>query len=461
MGEPSTETPTASAMAPVAEAKRLRLVDALRGIALLGILLMNIPGFAMPNYFSESFRSDPTNVNFWVSHVIGVLFEGKMRALFGMVFGAGVLLFVSKKEQTGRPVTGLFYRRMFWLVVFGLVHAHLILWVGDILYLYGVCGMILYLFRNMNPKYLVLIVVLMAVTDFAANTVLYRIVRDKRIAYVEAIHAQTDGKSLTEEQEKALADWRGLEKSFIPNREDAEENTRKMKSDYAAVASYVRPLAFKLQTMFLPLMVWDSLALMLLGLALYRWGFLSGAWANRNYWKVIAIGYGLGLPLVIYSHYYSYLHFPTHEAFLQEMEEVPIRWTGLIYPFQRILLVMAHVAAIVLLYKSRCMQGLFRRLEAVGQMAFTNYIMQSVICTLFFFGYGLNYFAELEYYQLYYVVAGIWIFQLIVSPLWLKYFLYGPLEWLWRSLTYWRVQPFRRPDAVATDGPLSGNRIPE
>ena len=130
MGEPTAESAGTTA-APVSDVRRLRLIDALRGVALLGILLMNIPSFAMPNYFSESYRTDPTNVNFWVSEVISVLFEGKMRALFGMVFGAGVLLFVTKKEQTGKPVTGLFYRRMFWLILFGLIHAHLILWIGS------------------------------------------------------------------------------------------------------------------------------------------------------------------------------------------------------------------------------------------------------------------------------------------------------------------------------------------
>src|SRR5262249_14919267 len=119
-------------------------------------------------------------------------------------------------------------------------------------------------------------------------------------------------------------------------------------------------------------------------------------------------------------------------------------WTNLIYPFQRILLVMAHVSTIILLYKSRFAQSLFRRLEAVGQMAFTNYIMHSVICTLVFFGYGLNQYAEWQYYQLYFLVLAIWILQLIASPLWLHYFQFGPLEWLWRSLTYWRRQPFRR-----------------
>jgi uncharacterized protein len=114
MNDIPTENPAppAAALAPVSETQRLRLIDALRGVALLGILLMNIPGFVMRNYFSESFKSDPENVNFWVSAVISVGFEGKMRALFGMIFGAGVLLFVSNKVQAGRSVTGLFYRRI-------------------------------------------------------------------------------------------------------------------------------------------------------------------------------------------------------------------------------------------------------------------------------------------------------------------------------------------------------------
>jgi uncharacterized protein len=105
---------------------------------------------------------------------------------------------------------------------------------------------------------------------------------------------------------------------------------------------------------------------------------------------------------------------------------------------------MAHVAALVLLYQSNVMRGLFRRLEAVGQMAFTNYIMHSVICTLFFFGYGLNFYARLDFYQIFFVVGFIWVLQLILSPIWLRAFYFGPLEWLWRSLTYWRIQPMRR-----------------
>jgi uncharacterized protein len=445
MNDIPTQNLAQPAAAPVSETERLKLIDALRGVALLGILLMNIPGFSMPEYSFESFKTDPSNPNFWLSAVISVGFEGKMRALFGMIFGAGVLLFVSKKELAGRSVTGLFYRRMFWLVLFGLIHAHLILWIGDILYLYGICGMLVYLCRKVRPMYLVLGVPLVALVDFTAGTLFYQHIREKRIAYVEASAAVAENKPLTQAQKDALAQWRELEKTMLPNREDARENTRKMKSDYTTVAHHLRPLAWKSETIFVPIEIWDSLALMLLGLALYQWGFLSGQWSNRDYLKVAAIGYAIGLPLAMYSFYHSYLYSPNLETALRRMELVPIEWTRLIYPFQRIFLVMAHVAAITLLYKASYAQRLFRCLEAAGQMAFTNYIMQSVICTLFFFGYGLNYYGELEYYQIYFVVLAIWTLQLIVSPLWLRYFLFGPLEWVWRSLTYWKLQPFLRP----------------
>jgi uncharacterized protein len=430
--------------APVAEASRIQVIDVLRGVALLGILLMNIPGFSMAQYSWEAFKNDPTQFNFWLMAFIEVVFEGKMRAMFGMVFGAGVLLFVAAKEQSGKPVHGLFYRRMFWLVIFGLIHAHLILWIGDILYLYGVCGMVVYLLRRVPPRYLAAALPLVAIVDFASGALHYRSIRGTRIAYTEAKRVEAAGGTLNAAQKKALADWREIETSMIPNREDAKQNTAKMKSGYATVAGYLRPLAWQIQTKFLPLEIWDSLALMLLGLALYRWGFFSGRWSRPQYWKVAVIGYGIGLPLVIYSVYYDFKHFSTLEANLAQMERVPIYWTGLIYPFQRLLLVMAHASAIILLYQGGWFGGLFRRLAAVGQMAFTNYIMHSLICTFFFFGYGLNYYAELEYYQLYYLVAVIWIVQLIVSPICLCYFRFGPLEWVWRSLTYWRLQPMRR-----------------
>jgi uncharacterized protein len=438
------ETTIATVPAPVAETSRVKVIDALRGVALLGILLMNIPGFSMPNYSFESFKNDPSQFNFWLMTFIEIVFEGKMRAMFGMVFGAGVLLFVASKEENGKPAHLLFYRRMLWLVLFGLIHAHLILWIGDILYLYGICGMLVYLLRNVKPRYLAMALPLVAITDFASGTWNYQSIRAKRIAYSDAKRAEAAHLQLTETQAKALADWREIETSMIPNREDAKQNTAKMKSGYSTVAGYLRPIAVQIQTKYLPIEIWDSLALMMLGLALYRWGFFAGAWSRQDYLKVVGVGYGLGLPLVMFSAYYGFRNFSTVEANLALMEQVPIQWIGLIYPFQRLLLVMAHASALILLYQAGTARRLFQRLEAVGQVAFTNYIMHSVICTLFFFGYGLNFYGELAYYQLYYLVAAIWILQLILSPIWLGLFRFGPLEWMWRSLTYWRLQPMRR-----------------
>jgi uncharacterized protein len=114
-----------------------------------------------------------------------------------------------------------------------------------------------------------------------------------------------------------------------------------------------------------------------------------------------------------------------------------------IYPFERTLLMVGHVSLILLLLKSGWFKTFFNMLAAVGRMAFSNYILQSLICSFIFFGYGFGYFARLQYYQLFFLVAVIWALQLIISPIWLTYFRFGPLEWAWRSLTYWKRQPMR------------------
>ena len=431
---------------PVAQAERIRAIDILRGVALLGILLMNIPFFAMPDNYGDAFTSDPTNVNFWVYAGITVLFEGKMRALFSMIFGVGIILFMARKEKDGKSATALFFRRMGWLVLFGLLDSHVLLWMGDILYYYGIIGMIAFWFRKMKPTYLALGVPLVAIIGFALNVFFYQSVRDKRLAYVAVQTAQNQGRPLTSAQQQAVKDWQEVQKSFLPNKAEVAEHTRLMKSpNYLTVASRYRKETWEGQTQYLIFGIWDPLALMLLGMALYKWGFVTGQWPRRRYWQTMLIGYGLGLPLVTFNFYYGYSqHIADTDGFIRYMEQNPILWAGLIYPFQRILLVMAHASLIILVIQSGWVPGLLNRLSAVGQMAFTNYVMHTVICTLFFFGYGLNYYAELEFYQLYYVVATIWAIQLIASPIWLRHFYFGPLEWAWRSLTYWQRQPMRR-----------------
>src|SRR5688572_14686143 len=438
------------AAAPVAESERIEIVDVVRGVALLGILLMNIPFFAMPERFTEPWRADTGNANFWVYAVNTILFEGKMRAFFSAVFGAGIVLFTTGKEKAGRSATGLFYKRMVWLTLFGLAHAHLLLWMGDILYFYGLIGMIAFLLRRVAPRWLALGVPLVAVIGFVASTLFYQNIRQKRLAWREAVTAQAAGRPLSAAQDSALVAWREVEKEFLPNDAERSEHTALMKGSYGQVASFVRDKAADGEFKYLLFSIPDMLALMLLGIALYRWGFLTLEWSTSAYVRTAVIGYAVGLTAVTVSFVHGVLVTPTVAAGLATMEREPIAWTGALYDVQRIALMMAHVSVIMLVYRAGWLRWLFTRLRAVGQMAFTNYIVQTVICSLVFFGYGLNQFAEWEYYQLYWLVLGIWALQLVVSPLWLRGFQFGPLEWLWRTLTYGARQPFvRRPAARA------------
>ena len=423
---------------------RIDIIDVIRGVALLGILILNIPYFSLEEYFSEPWNQDTSDTNFWVHAVNIVFFEGKMRALFSMVFGAGIILFTTNKEKTGKSATWLFYKRMIWLTLFGLAHAHVLLWLGDILYFYGVIGMLAFLFRKMKPKYLAMGVPIVAIIGFVANTLFIQNIRGKYLDYKEVIALQEQGTALDADQLSVIETWNEVQKEFLPNKEEVAEHTALMKGSYSDVASHIRPKAVDGHFKYLIFSIWDMLALMLLGIALYKWGFLTMKWTQKQYIRTIWIGYGIGLPLVIFSFIYNTIHFPNVEAALKHIEQHSINWVALIYDFQRILIMMAHVALVILLYQKGYFTRLMNGLRAVGQTAFSNYIMHSVICTLVFFGYGLNQYAEWEYYQLYYLVIGIWIFQLVISPIWLKYFLFGPLEWLWRCLTYGRIQPFVR-----------------
>ena len=431
--------------APVAESERIEIVDVIRGVAVLGILLMNIPFFGLPDRFDEAWRANTASPNFWVYAVNTILFEGKMRALFSAVFGAGIVLFTEGKEKSGRSATGLFYRRMMWLSLFGLVHAHLVLWFGDILYFYGLVGMLAFLFRKRAPRWLAMGVPVVAVIGFTAGSLFYSLnIRAKRLAWRDAVTAQAAGRALTPRQDSALVAWRALEKEMIPNQAEIAQQTTLMRGSYGQVGSIVRKKASDMEFKYLPMAIWDMLALMLLGIALFRWGFLTLQWSNRAYAWTAVIGYTVGLTAVTYTFIHTVRVIPNLSAGLAYIERTPIQWWRGLYDVQRIALMMAHVSVIMLMYRAGWLRGLFARLRAVGRMAFTNYVMQSVICSLVFFGYGLKQFGAWQYYQLYYLVAGIWLLQLVVSPWWLQKFQFGPLEWAWRSLTYWRRPPMRR-----------------
>jgi len=180
----------------------------------------------------------------------------------------------------------------------------------------------------------------------------------------------------------------------------------------------------------------DALGMMLIGMGLLQVGFLSGQLPYRVYAWTAAIGYGIGLPMGALSAW---------EAWWHGFESLALfRWMILPYDLQRLTLGLGHAAVVMMIVKAGALKWITRPLAAVGQTALSNYLGTSVICTLIFNGYGLGLFGKLAFCQLFYVVAAVWAVNLIVSPLWLKYFRFGPVEWVWRSLTYWKMQPMRR-----------------
>jgi uncharacterized protein len=424
---------------PVKEEERLYPLDILRGIAVLGILLVNIREFSLPPHYAEAWKADPNTLNFWVRNTILILIEGKMRALFSLVFGAGKLLFTYQKKHS----TPLFYRRMLVLLLIGLVDAHLFLWVNDMLFMYSICGMLVYLFRNIKPIYLSLGVPLLVIVGFISNSLFMLNAKDTRRAYLDALHVQSKGEVLRADHIRALEKWRNIEVHLIPNEADSRMKTQKYKGTYAEVASHVRKQAFKQESSFLLYTLPDPVAFMLLGMALFKWGYFT-SWSNLRHRKVLYWGLILGLPLAIFNAVYAHHFFPNYDSMLRFLETRGVNWTYLSYELQRICLTLALVSGFYLLYRQRSLTLTLPLLQNIGRLSLSNYLGQSLICAAVFYGFGLNFYNEWKYGEVLLFVPLVWLFQIIFSTLWLHHFLAGPAEWLWRCLTYGKILAIRR-----------------
>jgi uncharacterized protein len=428
---------------PVASAERIKSIDMVRGCATLGILLMNIPGFGIDWSQLYTILSGPhAGKDYYTAAAIFTFFEGTMRGLFSMLFGAGMVLFMQNKQTAagGPTVADYYYRRLLWLVLFGLFNAYILLWSGDILFFYGLCGMILFAFRKVKPYWLIVIGLVCIGLGLFKNQNWYDDTKDTRINYIEAVAAQKANKELTEEQQAALGAWPEMEKGQKPDTANVNRNVRKMNSGYATVFTHLLPQNVGSEVNYMYHGIWDILCMMFIGMGLFGLGFFSNKLSTSAYVMLLLIGYGIGIPLGWSYFYDGYVSQTTSFAAYIDSFRVP---PGQVYDFRRFLLCLGHVSLLMLIFRSRIVPWLMKALANVGQMAFTNYLMQSIICTWFFFGYGFGYYNKLRFHELYYVVFSVWIFQLIFSSIWLRYFRFGPFEWLWRSLTYWKKQPMK------------------
>lgn len=421
---------------PTQRKARINSLDVIRGIALLGILLMNINGMGLPFSYSDptvAGGSDGLNLKVWI--VNNMLFEGTMRGLFTLLFGAGVILLTTRLEKKGAGIStaDIYYRRILWLLIFGLINVWVLLWHGDILYPYALFALMLFPFRYTSIKKLIILGCLLLGLGTLWDVSDYQ--NDLKIQK-QAIEAQTlkeQGITLTEAQETSIKDWEKFETKKSP--EEVQEMIHEMHQGYWEVLLAKVKMNQFMQTWFpYRIWFWDILSYMLLGMAFFKLRIFHGERTNLYYLIMLVIGYAVGLTIN---------YFETQLLLDSNFDSLITSKTNQTYQIGRLFTTIGHVGLFMLFIKSGILGFLQKALAAVGTMALTNYLMHSLITSIIFYGFGFSLYGELQRFELYYIVGGIWIFQLISSPIWLKYFQYGPVEWLWRSLTYQKKQPFR------------------
>ncbi len=425
------------AAAPVTGSERIGSLDVLRGVAILGILVMNIYAFAMPfpAYSNPLLMGGTDTLNIGTWFFTHILFDQKFMSIFAMLFGAGIILMTGRAEKKGVAYGRIFYRRQLWLLVIGALHAYFI-WFGDILFMYAVVGMLAFLFRNRTPRTLIIVACcllpLVLLMSFGMGFSMHKF--QGQAAEVQVLIDA--GEAVSEEQQELLDEWNAQRAMMAPDAGTIAKDVAMHLSGYAEITAQRIPLAMMLQFFMVIFFGWRVLALMLLGMALMKTGVLSAARSARFYRNLMLVGYGIGLPLTIYSAADLYAH-DFRAIYVFQSGSIPNY-------FGSILVGLGHIALVMLLIKGGIVQNLLQRFAAVGRMALSNYLLHSVILTTVFYGYGLGLYGSISRFgQMSFVVAVVGL-QLFLSPWWLARYRFGPVEWLWRSLTYWKRQPMLR-----------------
>ncbi len=421
---------------PVGIEERLRSLDVLRGVAVCGILLMNIPLMGMIGLSARPPLPAVPNLD-WIAFLIqDTAFAGTMRGLFTLLFGAGMLIMLRRIDEPGGEETGQSYlTRCFALMLLGVANFALFMWPGEILFSYGAAGLVLLLFRKAKTRVLLT----------AAAAILAAVVLDLSGASIDRAAALRDapaaaalkaeGKTLTKEQEAALATRTAMSESLRPPAARVEKE-RAQRTSFPGVLVWSTKLWIDWNFANHPI-AWlgQCLGYMLIGMALFRSGVLSGAKSLKFYAILAVSGYGLGLALrgSISAAQWSTGFELNPEVMLWRV------WTNEI---GRLAMTIGLTGLVLVLFKAGAFGRLAGALQAIGRMALTNYVGQSVITSVLFYGFGM--LARFSFAELMGIAVLIWIVQGVFSLLWLKRYEMGPLEWGLRLLTYGRWRPLDR-----------------
>ena len=438
----------------IGDSERIASLDVVRGIAILFILVMNMPW--MGGY--EFILFDPryptwTTADYWATLFTRTFLEGTQRGLLELLFGAGIMIMARRAMTPDGPVevADLHYRRNLSLCLFGLANAFVLLWYGDILLVYGLAAVFLFPFRKLTPKAQCAVAALFLAVLVLHNFQGYReqgakLQQVERIAAAEAV-----GKTISDEDKAALKEHRErVERRTQLPADNAQAKEKIAKADKAHHAGFTAYWSAQfdgwmfLMTQFFWMIEAEIIATMLIGMALFQWGIIQGRARRSLYWALLVAGYGLGLAL-------------RGSFWLERLEFQPTgpAWQSIVFDISRLAVTLGHLALVHLILGSLAGRRLLRPFEAAGRIPLTIYLFTSLLMMWFVFApWGLDLFGAWGQAQMLGVSLAVIAAELVAANLWLRYYRNGPMEWLWKSLAYQRREPFRKNGAEPA-GPVA------
>ncbi len=405
---------------PVQRQERVEILDLLRGFALLGIFMVNMPLMNAP-FLTEmaefSLWTDPVNEK--AGWIIDFFFTGKFYTLFSMLFGIGFYFFMKKADESGNSVLGLFKRRLGWLLAIGVLHV-ILLWYGDILVFYALFGFLMILFRKKSNKSLIIWAVCVLMLPLLFSSVLVLLIKFALTVPEVAQEMQA-----------------GFEASSIHMNQLFDHII-----EVYTTGSFTEIIKIRLQEyqnilggifFFYP----NVLAMFLVGMVLARRKVFEDLAANRLFFKKMLF---YSLPVALVANW-MYAYYSAQSSYINFDWPLVLSLTG--FAFGGPSMTFVYISLIVFCYQKGYFKILSKAIQKTGRMALTNYLMQSVIATTIFFSYGLGLYGQVDIVQGMMLVTGIYVVQVIWSHFWLKYYRFGPMEWLWRTLTYGKKQKMK------------------
>jgi len=395
---------------------RIKSLDVLRGVGVLGMLAVHIQLFAFPSVarWNPTAYGDFRGVNWWVWIVTAVLADGKFITIFAMLLGVSIVMMAGEAGNRAVPAWRVHMRRMSVLFVLGLSHAYL-LWYGDMLVPLALSGAVVFFARRLSPTWLLVLGGLAFATASALSFGLTW--------------------STAQSDPVALAAWRA---QWTPRPSVIALEIAQYRGGWAEQMAQRVPAALETETLdFVTRLLWQMTGLMLIGMALFKLGVLSAARSRTFYLRMGTLAFGTGTLLISLG---------IRRSFATRWDLLDFALVSQQLHYWGNLFVALGWTALVMLL---CQRGWpLRPVAAVGRMALSNYLLQSVICTTIFYGHGFGLFGRVERTGQFLIVLGVWAFQMLASSAWLNYFVVGPVEWVTRWLVYRRRPILLRPPAV-------------